>query len=283
MLVVGLSLAAAALLAGTALFTVRGLAGGSVAQSVFITFAVSTALVVVAALAGAPPEPISLEATVAFVGDGALGFLAVFLLFNGVRAVGPTTSYVLKNAAPLITLLFAVLLLGERPAPLVYAGALLATAGIIALTTGGGPVSFRPGLLWPAGAAVAFALDNVVRRAALQQVASPLAGLALALPISLLCAALWAARAGPLLPASRSATRGFAVAGVCQGLALVCLYSALRIGSVSVVTPLYTSSPAFVLLFSRLCLGKAEPVTRRTVLAVLVAVAGVAIVAVASG
>ncbi len=102
-------------------------------------------------------------------------------------------------------------------------------------------------------------------------------GLAIALPSSLVLATIWARSLGPLIPACRSSQFNFIGAGVCQGLALTSLYAALRMGTVSVVTPLYTSSPVFVLLLAWVT-GTERP-TSRVALSVVAVVLGVGLVA----
>jgi len=59
-------------------------------------------------------------------------------------------------------------------------------------------------------------------------------------------------------------------------MAVLCLYQALGVGSVTVVAPLVACYPLATLAFSRLFLG-GETIGRQTVVGVAIVVAGVAL------
>jgi drug/metabolite transporter, DME family len=217
-----------------------------------------------------------------FMADGVLGLLAVSLLFVGIDRVGPTISFPIKNASPILALVLATLFLGELPGPVVYAGAALAVAGVVALSaqrTRRG-VGWQPAVLFPVASTLFFASDNVLRKAALQELPSPVIGVAIAMATSFALA--WIV--DRLLPDTGkrrgfdAGTPYFALAGVAQAGALLAVYAALGLGMVSVVVPIYTSSPLFVLPLSALFLRDVERVTWRTVLGAAAIVFGVALV-----
>lgn len=68
----------------------------------------------------------------------------------------------------------------------------------------------------------------------------------------------------------------FSAVGVCNGLAVLSMYQALALGSVTVVAPLVASYPLATLVFGWTFLGSAN-ITRQTIIGVGVTVAGVAL------
>jgi drug/metabolite transporter (DMT)-like permease len=65
--------------------------------------------------------------------------------------------------------------------------------------------------------------------------------------------------------------------GALNGGAVLLMYYALNIGSVSVVSPIVATYPLFTMLFSALFL-KTETFTPRTIAGVMLAVCGVAVI-----
>jgi drug/metabolite transporter, DME family len=281
--VVGLSLLAACLLAGTGIVTKLGLKHSDVRRSVVVCFGANVLVLGLALVLFRPSLALAPQASALFVLDGVLGLLAVSLLFVGVDRVGPAISYPIKSASPIAALLFAAIFLREIATPLVYLGALLAVAGVVVLSaqrTAGG-VRWQPAVLFPVVGALFFAADNVVRKAALRDLPSPLVGLIVAIATSFVLALAAHLLLSP--PGKRrlfdAGTPYFAVAGVLQAAALLAVYAALSLGMVAVVVPLYTSSPLFVLPLSALFLRGVERVTPRIVVGAVAVVLGVVLVA----
>jgi drug/metabolite transporter, DME family len=280
--VAGLSLLGAFLLACNGICTKLGLRYSAVQQAVVVCFAANTLALLLALPLLRPPLDMPPTTALLFALDGALLLLAVWLLFTGVDRVGPAMTYPIKSTAPITALLLAVLLLGEQPSPRVYTGTALAIGGVLALSgewTAKG-LRWQPAILFPVVGAFFFAADNVVRKVALRDVSNPLFGLTIAMAtacaIALLARLVWpGARAAPLLDPG---TPYFAAAGVLQAGALLAVYAALGIGMVSVVVPLYTSSPLFVLPLSAVFLRGLDRVTPRIVAGATAVVLGVVLV-----
>ncbi|MBX5490330.1 MAG: EamA family transporter [Chloroflexi bacterium] len=281
-LVVGLSLLAAVCLAGVGICTKLGLHHSDVRRSIVVTFTVNALALGAILLVVRPPLQLPPSLLGLFVLDGVLGLVAVTLLFLGVDRVGPAISYPIKNASPVAGLAIAALALGERPAPLVYVGALLAVAGVMILSLQPGQAKWHPqaAVLYPIAGALFFALDNIVRRAALREGASPLLGISVAIGVS----SALALGASLLVPAWRAqgvidpGTPYFALSGLLQTIALLAVYTALGMGMVSVVLPLYTSSPLFVLPLAAVFLRGRERITPRIVGGAVAVVLGVVLV-----
>jgi drug/metabolite transporter (DMT)-like permease len=281
--VVGLSLLAACLLAGTGIFTKLGLRYSDVRRSVVVAFGANVVVLGLALLVFRPSLSVNGQGVALFVLDGVLSLLAVSLLFVGVDRVGPAISYPIKSASPIAAVLFAALWLHEIASPPVYIGALLAVGGVVLLSVqrAAGGVRWQPAVLFPVVGALFFAADNVVRKAALRDLPSPLVGLTIAVATSFVLAL---AAHALLSPAGKRAvldvgTPYFAAAGLLQAGALLAVYAALSIGMVAVVVPLYTSSPLFVLPLSALFLRGVERLTPRVVIGAVGVVLGVVLVA----
>lgn len=277
-----LALTAAFLFGWIAIFTKKGLAFGNVRQSVAVTFGTDLAFLACLLVVTRPAFRISWAGLGLFVFDGMLAMVGAAILFVSVHRLGPAIAYPIKNAAPLPALLLAVLFLGEQPGLAVVAGALLTAVGVIVLSLQ--PV--KGGIPWKVDtfisvlSAFIFALDNIIRRVALQEVDTPLVGLFVAVFVSLVCAFIWDVT-GPsptLLKIKPRAALFFGASGLCQGIGLVCLYTALQSGLVSVVVPLYNLSPLFVLLFSWLFLKGVEKITGRILAGTLSIVSGVILI-----
>jgi DME family drug/metabolite transporter len=280
--VVGLSLSGAFLLACTGVLVKAGLRHSDVRQSVLVAFGANALVAALVVLVVRPAVEVPARAALLFMADGVVGLLAVSLLFVGIDRVGPTISFPIKNASPILALVLATLFLGELPGPIVYLGAVLAVAGVVALSaqrTRRG-VDWQPAVLFPVASTLFFASDNVLRKAALRELPSPVIGVAIAMATSFALA--WIVdRLLPPLGKRRGFDGGtpyFALAGAAQAGALLAVYAALGLGMVSVVVPIYTSSPLFVLPLSALFLRDVDRVTLRKVLGAVAIVLGVALV-----
>jgi uncharacterized membrane protein len=277
-----LALAAAFLFAWIAIFTKKGLAYGNVHQSVVFTFGADLAFLACLLVITQPAFRISWAGLGLFVFDGLLAMVGAAILFVSVHRLGPAIAYPIKNAAPLPALLLAVLFLGEQPGLPVVLGALLTAAGVIALSLQPvkGGIPWKLDTLISVLSAFIFALDNIIRRVALQEVNTPLVGLFVAVLVAFVCALGWDATAPSpsLLKIKPRAALFFGAAGLCQGIGLVGLYIALQIGLVSVVVPLYNLSPLFVLVLSWLFLKGVEKITGRILVGTLAIVSGVILI-----
>ncbi|MBA3554891.1 MAG: DMT family transporter [Gemmatimonadales bacterium] len=101
-------------------------------------------------LAGVPQilsmdwDGVGLEGWGAFAYATILSLLVAYLIWNrSVQAVGPSRTVVYMCVTPLIAVIAAAVLLGERPQPLQGAGAVLIIAGVV-LTRGGAAARSAP-------------------------------------------------------------------------------------------------------------------------------------------
>jgi drug/metabolite transporter (DMT)-like permease len=214
----------------------------------------------------------------------ALGRLAVFV---GVDRVGASVNSAAISTRPLFASILAVALLGEAVTPVTVLGIVVLVGGLVALALSrGGDVSgWQPrDLLFPLAAAVAFAVGNVARKFGLDTFGdvTVLEAVALNEVGALVALAAYAVAAGrdDVLEAPRRTYAYFAGSGTLTAVALLSLFTALRLGRVVVVDPLAATAPLFTVVFAAVLLRDLERVTRRLVLGVVLVVVGVVLVVV---
>jgi drug/metabolite transporter (DMT)-like permease len=249
----------------------------------------------VAATLGAAASVIVVAPSVAAHGIDSrplLPFIAAGLIAPGASQValtfavehaGPSRAAIFMGTAPLISILVAVMLLGEPfRLPLVL-GTLLIVFGGTALAA----ERTRPKHFHARGAALSLlcallfaSRDNIVRWAARDEHPPP----QLAATASLLAAAALILAYLVLLRRDRLRTNllrtvsAFAPAGIALALGYGTLLAALDRGRVSVVSPLNATGSLWAILLAVLVIGRSELIGRRTMLAAVLIVAGGALI-----
>ena len=209
--------------------------------------------------------------------------ISLFLAFEGNRRMGPTLSGTLAATAPLFATVAAMVVLAERPGAWQGLGTLTIVLGVMLLSWRGraGAAASWPTwvLLLPLGAAATRGIAQMSTRFALGIEPAPFNGVLITFTVSLLLhLALTPMLGGMRMGADRTLPgRGmawFLLTGVLNGVAMLCVYSALHAGTVIVVSPLVSSFPLFTMLFS-LVFG-IESLGWRVIVGVLLVVGGVA-------
>lgn len=192
-----------------------------------------------------------------------------------------------RGTGPMLTVLIAVLFLGERPAPLAIVGVGVLVCGIVAIgfigrpmksnlrPTQSGPLGMDPGLFYGLVTGVAIALYTVWDTHALREwgvtpVAFMVGCLALELPIYSL--AVWKRRS-ELVPTLRDQWKRLIAFGVFSPLSYILVLTAVTIAPVSLVAPVREVSVVLVSLFGAIVFKEHRPVAR--VAASVVVVGGV--------
>jgi uncharacterized membrane protein len=284
---VGVALVAAVLLAANQVCGRIGMQYGTAPQSWLVVFSTTAIVITLIALAIVPqPFQLSPRAAFLFVLDGILfASSAGLMLVSGVK-VGPSTASAVKNAAPVPAILLAIPLLGELPGPAEVLGTALIVGGVILLSgeAGGQGRSryWRPAMVYPIVMALFFAMASIVRKAGVGLVAHPMIGGSVA-GVTFTLFGVVAFVVTRSKPPSVQAFRWFVLTGIFSGFAYFAVITALSSGTVAVVVPLYTSSPIFVVLASRLFLGHLEKLTPRIVMGVLTVFAGIAVISLLGG
>ena len=218
-----------------------------------------------------------------FAGVGLLvPVVARFFSFQGIERLGASITSTVGSASPLFAIVFAVFFLGELPTPLNLLGALAIVSGIVCLSWQGRTRDWRTlDLLFPLSAAFLFALRDNLVRFALQITHSPIVAATIAATTSALT--MWVAYAVRLRKPGWVQTSGpgllwFFASGSANFLSYVCMYTALGLDRISVVSPIVSAYPLFVLPLALFFLKGIEQINARKVVATLLAVVGVLLI-----
>ncbi|MBT5455221.1 MAG: DMT family transporter [Rhodospirillaceae bacterium] len=203
------------------------------------------------------------------------------LTFYANRRIGPAVTGALGNLAPLFAVFIAVLMLGETVSVGQGMAVLVIVAGIILLyrTPRSGALG---GIAWafalPLAAAFIRGVVQPLVKIGLEDWPNPFAAVTIGYVVSALVVLISSAanRRGWPVPFNRTGWLWFAAVGLCNGLAVLCLYQALGRGPVSLVAPLVACYPLATLVFGWAFPG-GSPLSRQAVVGIGITVAGVAI------
>jgi len=274
-----LALSSAVLSAAATIFIRQGLRSGGAYAGFWINIAVGTlGLWTAVLLTGGLGHP-TLRGVLLFVAAGVIGTVAGrFLRFMAIQRLGASIASPLNNLNPLVSTGLAILLLGERVTVPILAGTVVIVAGATLLSMGGKQqVGFRPWyLVLPILSAVCFGTVAIFRKLALADIGA-IAGTAVNVTTALVVFTSFLIASGERrgLDCDGPGFGYFVGAGIAENLSVFLTVVALGLGTVSVVTPLTSTSPIFVLLLSPLLLRGVERITGRIVLGTVLIVAGV--------
>jgi drug/metabolite transporter, DME family len=273
-----LALTAAVLSAGATIFIRHGLRTSGSLSGFWINVLVGLIAIWIAVAATGGPGPVSRKAFAYFVLAGLVGTVAGRLFrFVAIERVGASVAAALINLNPMIATVLAIVLLGERVTLPIVVGTLVIVLGTVLLSLSGGRVGFAPRLLWlPILSATFFGMVSILRKLGLGG-AGPIIGTALNVTTAAVGFAAFMLATGQrtALIVRGRALAYFAAAGLMENAAVFLNIVALGMGTVSVVTPLYGSSPIFVLLLSFFFLRGVERITARVVAGTVLIVLGI--------
>ena len=218
-----------------------------------------------------------------FVGIGFLHpLMSQIFALEANRRMGPTLSATLCATSPFFAATTAILFLDESPTLAVVLGTLLTVVGIIVLSWDRHGVAriAKPALLFATGAAVIRGVAHTLGKFGLNLMPNPFMAGFVSFAVAFFGAVFfYRLRMGYLPRPTRMHRTGiylFMLVGTIVGLAIWCLYGALSVGNVSVVSPTVSLLPMFALLVS--VTFRQEKVTRQIVTGVCVVVAGVVMI-----
>ena len=218
------------------------------------------------------------QAAAIFVAAGLFFPVAVTLLaYAANRRLGPTIAGAIGSAAPLFAVVGAVVFLGERLGFAQIAAILAIVIGSIVMSARHGPAQVKLSGTWLSWLAAALrAVAQVVAKAGLLLWPNPYAAIVLGYSVSTVV--IWTVGAFSTRAESRVYHRRGAMWFVLTGLfnsgAVLALYSALEVGTVSVVSPIAASYPLVTLALNTLVLRE-ERLTLRLASGVALMVGGV--------
>jgi drug/metabolite transporter (DMT)-like permease len=201
------------------------------------------------------------------------------LTFRGIQTVGSTITSTIVNTTPLCSTLLAILLLGERPGPLVLFGVILIVGGLIIVSwVGEQRLWKRSELIYPFLAVFLFAMKDVTVRWGLAAgdgqpvLAAAIAALTSTVEIYAFTRYI---RGERLLVPPRNVFCWFVASGICTGASFLFMYLALSMERVSIIAPLINSYAVFVLILTPLIARRIEIITWRKVVGAALVVAGI--------
>ena len=203
--------------------------------------------------------------------------LVTLLTYESNRQLGPTLTGAVSCTAPLFAVVTAVIFLGEHlRLPTAIGGAVI-IAGLM-MVSARAPLRAAPGwrLVLPVSGAVLRGVAQTLTKLGLILWPSPFTAALVGYSTS--AALMWSASAvqrRSQTSIDRMGVFWFMGVGTLNGGALLLMYYALNIGTVSVVSPIVATYPLFTMFFSAIFL-KTEALSPRAVAGVVLAIAGVA-------
>jgi transporter family protein len=210
-----------------------------------------------------------------FLAAGIIGpFFGRFFLYEGIDRVGTSIASPLYETKPLFSAIAAVFVLGEKLTSPIAFGVLLMMVGTatISLEQSGGQIEKRwskKDLIFPLISGACYGVAHALRKMGLNIAPEPIIGVmiqnvgALAFTPLLVFTQKNSQR---FLSKNKKAWFIFSLAGILQVARQWCLFKALNLGKVVVVSPLASLSTFFVLLLAVLFLRGLEKVTWKIVL-----------------
>ncbi|MBT3351952.1 MAG: DMT family transporter [Nitrospinaceae bacterium] len=200
-----------------------------------------------------------------------------FVYYKALFTIGPPRLTTMMSTAPLLSLGLAVLFLGERPGPAVLFGTFLVIMGVVFVSYEPSEKGwFHKGILWGFASALSLGMSAFIRKKGLASFPDPILTVAWANFVG----AIVLSSLRPLVPAElfrwggRSTIIAIILLGVLNSANQVFMNIAIKMGDVSVVTPIIASSPIFSIFFTALFLRGFERVRPAMVFGVFFTVGG---------
>ena len=201
------------------------------------------------------------------------------LSFRGIRAMGSSVTSTIVNTTPMFSTVLAILILEERPAPLVVLGVALTVGGLVTVSWGGEKTSYKKSeLIYPFLCALLFSMKDVAVRWGLGGgggqpiLAAGIAALTSTIEIFLITRYVQGEKF--ILPPAPVA-RWFIGSGIFTGASFLFMYLAYSLERVSIVAPLVNSYTVFVSILTPFMARRIETVTARKLAGAALVVAGI--------
>jgi drug/metabolite transporter, DME family len=258
----------------------RGLPGSNPFSAFVVDISTSAVIFGVPLVYYVATEPISLVGIAWFAASGIIGTtLGRVTQIYAIQRMGASLATTIANIFPVFSTATAVLLLGEPLTILVAAGTALMIVGLIAVSLGSESKKWsNKYLIIPLGSAAFFGAGVTMRKVGLGFIPNPLFGVAVTVYVGLISLVFYrliSKGEGGQIRLSKKNLMYFALAGVMDSLALIALFESLEFGEVTIVGPLSSAVPLFVLGLAYLFLKQVEVVHKRLIFAAFLVVIGV--------
>jgi uncharacterized membrane protein len=262
----------------------RGAQSSNIFAAAFLSYLVTTLNLWIIISLLYPLHLLWSPATIYFVLSGLLQpLLARILYYAGITRLGVSRAGPLRGTGPLFAVLIAVIFLDERPGTFVYGGTVLTVAGgwliLSRMREERGWRLFD--VVFPIGAALVAAVSQSLRKTGLLILGNPFVGATITNSTSLIVYFISLLVLGKihLIQPNRASLPYFGSAALIAAAAQILVFVALNKGDVSVMVPLFNTTPLFAILLSALFLKDLEKVTLRVVIGAVIMVAGVFFIA----
>jgi drug/metabolite transporter (DMT)-like permease len=234
----------------------------------------------------ASPDQFLNKAAIYFAISGLMGpLISRFFLFIGIQRIGASISLPIHSTRSLYGVIGAVIILGESLTPPVILGIILIIIGLatISLEESGGKIEknwSKKNLVFPIMAAILLGSAHVIRKIGLNIMPNPIVGVTVqntAALVFLPLLGLTQQRGQRVVLNEFKAWIIFGSSGLTMLISQLCLYYALELGRVTIISPLVSITPLFGLVMVPLFLRKLERLTWKIVMGALIIVGGTSI------
>jgi drug/metabolite transporter (DMT)-like permease len=279
MLAIAFGILASVCFAAASLLAQRGLYVVPTPWGAWVTLVVNAIFLLAFHFVLYPDAPIFVVDNLTFVAVGLFvpGMTRV-LTFRGIRTMGSAITSTIVNTTPMFSTALAMVVLEERPGPLVLAGVALIVSGLVIISWEGSERSWKTTeLIFPFLAAGLFAMKDVTVRWGLGGSGSPILAAGIAAVTSTV--EIWLInryvhKEKFALP-PKHVIYWFVSSGLFTGGSFLFMFLALSMERVSIIAPLVNSYAVFVLLLTPLIARQIERVTLRKAAGAVLVVAGI--------
>ena len=279
MLAIVFGILASLCFAAASLLAQRGLHILPTPWGVWVTLVANTVFLLTFHFILYPQAPIFVLDNLIFVAVGLfVPGMTRALTFRGIRTMGSAITSTIVNTTPMFSTALAILLLGERPGPLVLAGVALIVGGLLILSWEKVERSWkRAELVFPFLAALLFSVKDVTVRWGLGGSDSPVLAAAIAAvtsTVEIFLITRYIHKEQFKLP-PRPVLQWFVSSGLFTGGSFLFMFLAFSMERVSIVAPLINSYAVFVLVLAPLMAKQIEKVTFHKAAGAVLVVAGI--------
>ena len=193
-----------------------------------------------------------------------------FMTFKAIERVGVARAVPITNTAPMFSSILAVLVVGESWPLQNILGTSLVIFGVVILSRTQTATSQwrKVDLVYPALAAISFALSSNLRKLGLVIANIPLMAASVSATTALVVTLIFHQAQGgwKTFVLSRQSFGWFVAAGIAHTTAMLSVFYALSDGKIVVVDPLVNASPVLSLFLSAIFLKELESITLRVVI-----------------
>lgn len=181
----------------------------------------------------------------------------------------------------MISILGAVVFLGEEPTLIIIAGTVLIVVGVALISSGGEKKEWRRrDIFYPLTAAIFFGISAIYRKAGIDSLGNPIYGATIATTSGLIfmAAIIFTARRFGQFKFNWRSCFYFSLAGLSVSFAYSLYLQALKYSTVNVIAPLVNTGPLFILILTFLFLKELERLTVKIVVGTIMVTTGAAMV-----